>query len=219
MVAVIEEPTPSGSRTIHVERAPSSFLENKPAFQLTPALNKRLKLSNSAPVPAHHLGLMQKTWPLLWDNRELGKSKEFARRTSEVYGTILDIESVKEDQYFKIFFAEPSHMIRAFEKLDCTLIDGYILRVKIMERIAGPDHYENHLPKESEEQQVSTLSKSDRDRILNALSADQQRKVASINGITLINRDLLTLANGVDSWVNDETIDFYLSMVSQCQRT
>ena len=216
VIAVVEEPTSIGNRTLEVERAPAGFYDPDSELQLSPSTSKKLKLSEAKPVPSHQEGLFSRVWPILLDNTYHGLSEESTRDLMGKFGGILAIESLVNNSYFKIFFATPGDMITAFKALEGGTINGRLIRVKLLENRPGPGHYQNYLPQEQdEEDQGGILSEREMNEIREKLVQNREKEVSELNGITIRNKDLLLLADGIDSWLNDDIIDFYLSMISQ----
>ena len=214
VVAVVEQPTLSGGTPVLVERAPNDFSDSE--LQLSPSTSKKLKLSETKPVQSHQEGLFSRVWPILLDNTYHGLSEESTRDLMGKFGGILAIESLVNNSYFKIFFATPGDMITAFKALEGGTINGRLIRVKLLENRPGPGHYQNYLPQEQdEEDQGGILSEREMNEIREKLVQNREKEVSELNGITIRNKDLLLLADGIDSWLNDDIIDFYLSMISQ----
>ena len=123
-------------------------------------------------------------------------------------------------------------MLTIYSNLDGKKKNGKIVSLRVLKSIPGPGHrdyvpppQDNPLHKEAPtnlpapeaevpQRLVNSITESEMNNTLDLLKADIQKVAIPLNGITLRNRDLLTLAKGEEEWVNDDVIDFYRGQVT-----
>ena len=84
-------------------------------------------------------------------------------------------------------------MNTVFKSLEGGMINGKVVRVKLFENRTWPGHYQHYLSQEPDvEEEAEIFDEKDMDENL-------EKEVSSLNGITIMNKDLLQLADGIQS--------------------